>query len=587
MAALLILKGDNPGQRYQIQTDTVVIGRNPTCHISIGGNAVSREHARILRVNGKYYIEDGDGEKASRNGTFVNKQQITGRTLLKDSDRIKICDFECTFESGVRSPLPPEFGRGEPADDEEDSGNTSTFEASLSRISNQQLLESQPAEKLKILLEISNSLSRSLESEALLPQVADNLLKLFRQADRCFLIQRDEATNRQIPKLIKTRRSGGESTASWSKSIVKQCMERSQALLSEDASTDTRFGLSQSIADFRIRSVMCAPLYTAEGTPFAVIQIDTQDRSKKFKTEDLEFLVMVANQIAAALENAKLHEDLLVRERFQRDLELARQVQRGFLPRRPPDQVGYEFFTHYESAQQVGGDYYDFLPLTGQRIGVMLGDVAGKGVPAALLMAKLSAECRYCMLTETKLSDAVTKLNSLLTKAGLLDRFVTLVACVMDPTTHVVTVTNAGHLTPLVYRQATGTLEEAVPPEITGVPLGVMEDFQYDSATVELKVGDSLLLFTDGVTDAMNAQNVQFQLKGIQAAVTNVSALEADFLAPGQLGQRIVKAVKQHALGCAQTDDIALVCFGRISAGAEAASVTAAHPAVSARFTER
>lgn len=585
MASLLILKGENPGQRYQIQTDTVIIGRNPTCHIIIGGNAVSREHARILRVNGKFYIEDGDGERASRNGTFVNNQPIAGRTLLKDNDRIKICDFLCTFESGARAPLPAEFRRDEP-EEEEDTGQNSTFEATLGRISSQQLLESQPAEKLKALLEISNSLSRSLEFESLLPQVADNLLQLFRQADRCFLIQRDEASGRQIPKLIKTRRPGAESTASWSKSIVKQCLETPNALLSEDASTDTRFGLSQSIADFRIRSVMCAPLCNTEGKPFAVIQIDTQDRSKKFNPEDLKFLVAVANQIAAALQNARLHEDLLARERFLRDLELARQVQRGFLPRRPPDHAGYEFFTHYEAAQQVGGDYYDFLPLPNQRIGVMLGDVAGKGVPAALLMAKLSAECRYCMLTETNLADAVTMLNTLLTKAGLLDRFVTLAACVLDPVAHIVTVTNAGHLTPLVYRQATGTLEEAVPPEVSGVPLGVMEDFQYESAQVELKVGDSLVLFTDGVTDALNTQNVPFQVKGIQAAVTTVSALDPEFLAPGPLGQRIVKAVKQHSLGCAQHDDIALVCFGRL-AGSEAASVTAAHSPIFPRPSQR
>src|SRR5262249_53336023 len=153
--------------------------------------------------------------------------------------------------------------------------------------------------------------------------------------------------------------------------------------------------------DFRIRSVMCAPLNSAEGKAFGVIQLDTQDRSKKFTQDDLMLLVNVANQAAMALENAKLHEEAVTRERFQRDLELAPQVQRGFLPRRLPQVPGYDFFAFYESAQQVGGDYYDFIPLASRRLGVTLGDVAGKGVPAALLMAKLSADGRFCMLTES------------------------------------------------------------------------------------------------------------------------------------------------------------------------------------------
>src|SRR5206468_12601998 len=127
--------------------------------------------------------------------------------------------------------------------------------------------------------------------------------------------------------------------------------------------------------------------------------------------------------------NARLHEDVIHRERFQRDIELGEQVQRSFLPQRLPEVPGYQFYAQYKSALIIGGDYYDFIPLPGGRVGVLLGDVAGKGVPAALLMAKLSAEARACLLLSG--GDpvrAVASLNDVLTQlflGGKMDRFVT------------------------------------------------------------------------------------------------------------------------------------------------------------------
>lgn len=554
MASLLILKGTNTqGQRLELTSDKITLGRNPDCTVVITGHAVSREHAHILRVQGKYYIEDRD----SRNGTFVNNQQISARTPLKDNDRIKICDFLCTFHEGPGPrPLPPDLRPEEP--EEEEPNAASTVEATVGRLSHNQLLETQPAEKLKALLEISTGLSKTLQIDQLLPKIADNLFQLFRQADRCFLILQEEGGGKLIPKVIKTRRANADADARFSKSIVRQCMESGQSLLSEDASTDQRFGSSQSIADFRIRSVMCSPLQSADGKAFGVIQLDSQDRSKKFTGEDLKLLVGVANQAAVALENAKLHENLVARERIERGLELAREVQRGFLPRQLPEVPGYQFFAHYESAQQVGGDYYDFIPLGNGRLAIMQGDVAGKGVPAALLMAKLSAECRFCLLTQPNLAAAVSRLNDLLLQAGgLTDRFITLAAVLLDPATHLVSVINAGHMTPMIYRAATDTTEDSMTNDQAGLPLGVIEGFDYTSNQIQLDPGDSLLVFTDGVTDAMNVNGDQFQIKGIQQAILGSPA------PPPILGDRLVKAVKQHSAGRSQHDDITLICFGR------------------------
>lgn len=558
MASLHILKGNEQGQRVNLETDTTVLGRNRDCHVVIDFPAVSRQHAQIVKVQGKFYIEDCN----SRNKTFVNNQEISGRTLLKNNDRIKICDFLCTFNDGVpQKPLPVDLT--EEPESEEDPGGSSTVEASIgARLTTNQLFGSQPGEKIKALLDISINLSKTLELDALLPKITDNLFQLFRQADRCFLIQREGEANKLVPKLIRTRRANTETSARFSRSIVTQCLDNSQALLSEDAASDSRFALSQSISDFRIRSVMCAPLMTADGKPFGVIQLDTQDRTKKFTEDDLKLLLGVASQVAVALENAQLHQDLLTRDRFQRDLDLARQVQRGFLPQELPEIPGYQFYAQYEAAQQVGGDYYDFIPLPDGRLAVLLGDVAGKGIPAALLMAKLSAEARFCVLTEADPAAAITKLNEYMLRAGMMDRFVTFAAAVLDPVKHQVTVVNAGHLTPLVYHSPAGKLEDATTGDTTGLPLGVLEGFEYSSQTVDLKAGDTFMVFTDGIPDAMSVSNAPFLTKGIQDALRGLQAPAGGTVTPTEVGERLMKAVKQHSAGRSAHDDIALVCFG-------------------------
>src|SRR5262249_51032361 len=224
------------------------------------------------------------------------------------------------------------------------------------------------------------------------------------------------------------------SNARFSRSIVKQCLETAQAFLSDDATQDNRVQLSQSVVDFRIRSVMCVPLASAEGKAFGVVQLDTQDRSKKFTKNDLELLCGVANQASIALENARLHQDAVVQERLKRDLQLAHEVQLSFLPQRLPAVPGYESHAFYRPAEQVGGDYYDFIPLAGRRVAMTLGDVAGKGVPAALLMARLSSDARFCFLTEADPAKVVGKLNDLVgAPCTPMDRLITLPAAPLRP----------------------------------------------------------------------------------------------------------------------------------------------------------
>lgn len=554
MASLQVQKGGTPGQVVPLEGDKFVLGRNPDCHVVINGTAVSRAHAHIVRERGKFFIED----MKSRNGTYVNNELVKDRVQLKDNDKIKICDFVCSFhETPILKPLPAAF-RDEETDDGVDTpGTPPPYETTLSHSSSKQILETQPAEKLRMMLEINNNLCRTLELEPLLPKIVDNLFQLFKQADRCFIVLYDEANKRLIPKVIKTRRPTDEASARFSRSIVNKCIDTALAVLSDDATNDKQFAMSQSIADFRIRSVMCVPLCNQAGKGMGVIQLDTQDRSKKFTKDDLELLMGIANQASLALEMAKTHQDELARERIKRDLELAREVQRGFLPSSLPNIPGYEFFAHYESAYEVGGDYYDLIPLPNNRVAVGLGDVAGKGVPAALLMAKVSSDAKFCFLTIADAAAAVTQLNNQLNQAGIAERFVTFAGGILDCNAHTVTLVNAGHPSPLLHKQG-GAIEEATPHAVSGLPLGVMEGYEYNSVTVPLAPGDSIIIFSDGVSEAMDVNNVQLEVKGIEAA------LKGNSLSPRALGDRIVKAVKQHATGRQPHDDVTIVAFGRI-----------------------
>jgi serine phosphatase RsbU (regulator of sigma subunit) len=337
-------------------------------------------------------------------------------------------------------------------------------------------------------------------------------------------------------------------------------METGQAILSEDASADAQFDMSQSIADCKIRSMVVAPLTGNVGGPaLGVIQLDTQDRFKKFTQDDLRLLIAVAVQAGVAIENARMHESLVERAELERDLELATRVQKSFLPQKFPQIAGYDFFAQYESAKEVGGDYYDFIPLQNNRLGVMIGDVAGKGVPAALLMAKVSSDARFCTLTEPTLSAAVGRLNDYMQEAGLLDRFVTFTACVLDLGANSVTVANAGHNLPIVYRAATKTFEDGCTTDQTGFPLGVVEGVTYECNTFVLGPGDCVVLFTDGVSESKNREEKDFGNDGILAT------LKVGPMTPPAMGKRLVEAVHKHATGRKPHDDMTVVTFGRVS----------------------
>lgn len=560
MPSLILLKspgGAPVGQSYSLTPGvTAVIGRDAEqCQIVIPNSSVSRKHAVLSWVDGKVRVED----LGSRNGTLINQNRIAVPTILKSDDRVKICDFLFKFFDENAPPKPIDESEEDLA---EDDGQT-TVRGTVALGGSKAYLETQPSEVMRALLEISTGLSKTLQLEPLLPQIADSLFSVFLQADRCFIILLDDM-GRMIPKVEKSRRARpGDEGTRFSRTIVKRCLQSQQAYLSEDAANDESMGAAQSIAEFRIRSVMCVPLVSASGKSLGAMQLDTQDVSKKFRDEDLKLLTIVSNLASIAVEKAQAHAQLLTREKERNEIEIARKVQIGFLPKSYPSVADYEFYGFYSPAQSVGGDFYDFVVLPDGRVAVCLGDVAGKGVAAALLMAKLSAEVRFCVLTQPDPAMAVNLLNNQLIEGGIGDRFVTFALLLLDPVAHQVTIVNAGHINPMKLTTATKVFADAVTNDQSGLPLGLVPGYEYASIVVPMEMGDQFLIFTDGVIDAEAPNDDRFNHDGIHAAVKTLASSGAEFR-PNPVGERVVKAAQRHMNGRDQFDDIALVCFGRV-----------------------
>jgi sigma-B regulation protein RsbU (phosphoserine phosphatase) len=265
----------------------------------------------------------------------------------------------------------------------------------------------------------------------------------------------------------------------------------------------------------------------------------------------------VACQAAIAIQNAQMHESLLERERVNRDLKLAEQVQKRFLPQSVPAIPGFEFFAHYDPAYEVGGDYYDFVPLPGQRLAIALGDVSGKGVAAALMMAKFSGDTRYCILTENSPAAAANELNTLLFSAAIEEKFITLSLSVLDTEKKTLAIASAGHL-PIMIRRSNGTVDE-IGEEIAGFPLGIMPDCDYKQTEVSLNAGDVVAIFSDGVTDARNLREELYDSRDKRRVIKKLAETTGG---PEAVGRALLQDIREYSAGHNQVDDITLICFG-------------------------
>jgi len=594
VAFLKVVKGGCPDQIVELVGDRMVMGRHPNCEIVLDNAAVSRHHAQILETHGSYYLED----LRSRNRTFLNDIAVQGRTELHDRDEIKVCDVVFRFyaklptngdsssssswlQNGIPQQRavveerdtdadenPPPDEQPDDSPDAEPDGDISSIISTIDAKSSSHLrLNVKPDVKLRAVLTIGRALAQTLQLDDVLERTLDELFKIFPQAEEGFVLLRNIETGKLTVRATKTRTGEEDDSVRVSRTIVEKAMNDREAILSHDALQDTRFEQSESLTKLQIRSMMCVPLIDVDGDALGVIQLDARDMREQFSQDDLDVLVSVASQIALAVDNARLHQKVLrqreleqERQRNADEMDLAVQVQLDFLPKSPPEIPGYEFYDFYEAAMEVGGDYFDYIELPENRIAVPVGDVAGKGVPAALLMAKLSSSARFELLSKPTVSKALYELNAEIGSSGLGHRFITLSMAVIDPKTHEVTIANAGH-PPAFLRHSDGTVEE-LGAEIAGTPLGVIPEQHFTTTSFTMQEGDIIVQYSDGITEAMNPQEELFGRKRLKNYLQRAQGTLKE------MGHTLLEEVEAFCGESAQRDDICLVFIKR-TAGRE------------------
>ncbi|QDS94895.1 Phosphoserine phosphatase RsbU [Roseimaritima multifibrata] len=556
--AFLSSRSEGTAGRYDLG-DQAVIGRHPECDVLLTVGAVSRHHAKVYKEADQYFLED----LQSRNGTFVNGKLITSKESLSEGDRIRVCEVELVFHFDSPAPFVPsaemtfdgtQFGIlmvDDPAPSNDDS---SSSRIDIRRSGDTHRLVASADAKLAALLKITRNLAQALSLDDVLPKVLSTLFEIFSQADRGFVVLR-EPDGSLAPRWVKTRGPQQDQTIRISRTIINEAMSAGEPILSLDAANDDRFDAAASIADFRIRSMICAPLIDSDGVAFGALQIDSSQGQGRFSENDIDLLAAVAAQAGIVIRNAQLHEQALLQREVEQDLKLSTEVQQAFLPQKSPTIAGYQLRSFYKAAHHIGGDYFDYIRLPGDRVGVVVADVTGHGVAAAMFMAKLSAETRFCLAGEPDVAKAIENLNDRMS-ALQVERFVTFLLMVIDPVQDSVSIVNAGHMPPIVRRAKDGQISEPGSDE-AGLPIAIDAGFEYIDVPLQMEVGDLALMYTDGINEAMNSKDEQFGMDAVREIVAEGAGADATL-------QRLVSAVAAHVGNGPQDDDICVVIIERV-----------------------
>ncbi len=404
MAHLVVSKGTGAGGTIHLAKVTC-LGRGLDMDVRLDELTVSKRHARIIRDDrGEYILED----LASSNGTFLNGVEITTKPL-KDGDELRIGSTVFVFHKSTSDTSYIGVEEDGKLIDigEQDSASSVVSRVDMTSASGDALAAKSPADttveelvktnyRLRTMLEIAQSIGSALDEDELLDRIVEKLFEVFPETNRGFIILREPETERLIPRAQKVTGAGAESEERLqiSETILEYVLEQKQAILSTDLMSDERLPTSQSILDFDMRSVMCAPLLY-EDEVLGFIQLDTSRIANNYDDDGLHLLAGIANQAALTIANARLHDQLVKRERLEQDLRNARRIQTSFLPKEPPKVDSYTFANYYGTALEVGGDFYDTVAVGDQDVLVTVGDVSGKGITAALMMAVMASNLRF------------------------------------------------------------------------------------------------------------------------------------------------------------------------------------------------
>jgi sigma-B regulation protein RsbU (phosphoserine phosphatase) len=561
MATLEVCTEPNGREYFELTADETVVGRDQFCDIVLRRHTVSRQHARIVRAADGYFLED----LSSLNGTYLNGRRLEGRTPIKDQDRIHLYEVVTIFHEGSPAAvqaasaddLPRALERAPLLEEASERAPAAARQVLAASVAQNEPVDNTSQARFRAALKISLDLEGGLDIDQILPKILDNLFEIFPQSSRGYVLLEEGADGHLVPRAIKHRKSESGHSMTFgpiSRKTALHVMATAEAILMDDGPPEIPGETSQSIFEFQCLSMICAPLMGPSRRPLGILYLDTTDPQKRFGQGDLDVLVAVATIAGQEVESAGARLTATDGGTYPRQLGTAKQVQLQFLPQRRPQVAGYQFYDYYQPADEVGGDYFGYIPLPDGRLALAIGDVAGKGVSAALLMAHFCSEVRYCLATSATPAEAVEQLNQDLSSDMLNYHFVTFALCVLDPRTHRLTMVNAGHLPPLRRR---GRAIESLGATTGGMPLGCDAQRGYEQIELALEPGDTIVLYTDGISEAMNAEGDVYGSQRMRDVIAHApEGVE-------QVGQVLLDDVRRFVRGRLQSDDICLVCFAR------------------------
>ena len=484
------------------------VGRDAEAGISILDRSVSRNHAVVRRDGSVVMLDDTN----SRNGTSVNGERLAGPHRLRNDDRVAFGNVVLRF-SGRDPAAQPSFTHHGDV--------TSTLKLHWDQIRDSAPPEGrQPVSVLQALSEMGDFLARRQAEEELFDLSLEWVDRLVRFQRACLLLVSDSGQAELRASRVKTGKALDRLVLS--QTIVQTVLRERTAILVKDAMSDERFIESKSVTTGQIRSALVAPLFD-NANVIGVLYVDTSE-SGAYAEDDLRRLALLANILAVKISNARLVEAERETERMRQEMETAARIQRALLPRKltPPD--GYEMEARLVPSTEAGGDLYDVLPLSGGRTLIAVGDVAGHGVGAALVMANVMAAMRAMADTAADPADLVSRLHTQMwgTAGGV--SYITLFVGILED--HRLRFCNAGHEFPALIQAGAATVRLVS----TGPPVNLIPDPQFESKTVDLPEGALLGIWTDGISEAH--------------AVTDSGTLPAFFGDAGSVEERLESA--QH-----------------------------------------
>jgi len=564
MSELIVKYPDRAPDRFPLGRLRITLGRSARNDLCIPDPFASRVHAEVPREGEEYFLQD----LGSANGTLYNGGTVEGTVPLTPGGRIQIGETEIVFDDGTyhssmgatmitdnSSHSLPEATIALPSGDRTTSGLLEAIEGARTKPDESVVARvAREGDLLALISKVGITLLSSSTLEQTLEQIVSLVFEAV-PADRCLLMMRDEANQDLKVAVARLRDRAGEiGEIRVSRNVMDEVVIRGKSVLTSDAQHDPRFA-SGTVVLQGVRSVLAVPLGVAEKV-FGIIYADSPIAEGRFTEDHLKVLTTLASVAAIRVENARLVESRLQQERLERELQLAMEIQQRFQPTAPPIVAGYEFQGISFPCYEIGGDYYDFIARPDGRMVITLGDVSGKGTAAALLMSSLHAAIHAQTGSHDSLVETISAVNKYLAENIPPNRFVTLFYAELDPESGTLSFLNAGHNPPLIVHAA-GTVEQLA---AGGLPLGIRPNAEYREGRTQLQLGDVLVIYSDGVTEAASPSGEEFGPTRLYEVVQrNVEASAAG------IRDRIESALTKFSQGTQAADDITLVIVKRQS----------------------